>query len=409
MPSGRGLVVFGAGLAMWVAARVVGSAGMEVVGIGLVALPFLAGLFVRWGRTRLRIRRRLSDVRVTPGTRVTVRLDVENEAPVPSPFLLIEDRLPATLGRPARLVVSGLPGKTSHEVGYTVLPQTRGRYRLGPLTVDVADPFALTRQRLEFDDVEDLLVTPEIEDLVAAPDSGLGPNWGATRARQLFRTGEEYYTMRQYQLGDDLRRIHWPSVARTGDLMIRQDESSRRASGLVFLDNRGHALGQSHSPAFERAVSVAATLGVLLAQRGFSLRLGTTEAPPATVSEERFLDALAGISHASARSVGPSLAHLRTGASADTSLVYVASPPAPGELASLIRAGAGFGPKLVVLVHPVEPRTLPPARAAQLEGRATQANLAFTRAGWDCIVLTPTTLLKERWHAPRERPLAHSV
>ena len=121
-----------------------------------------------------------------------------------------------------------------------MLPQTRGRYRLGPLTVDVSDPFALTRQRMEFDELDDLLVTPEIEDLFSAPDPGLGPNWGATRARQLFRTGEEYYTMRQYQLGDDLRRIHWPSVARTGDLMIRQDESSRRASGLVFLDNRGH-------------------------------------------------------------------------------------------------------------------------------------------------------------------------
>jgi len=409
MPSGRGLVVFGVGLAMWVAARLVGSSGMEVVGIGLVALPFLAGAFVRWGHTRLRIRRHLSDVRVAPGTRVTVRLDVENASPVPSPVLLVEDRLPAALGRPARLVVSGLPGKGSQGVAYTVLPQTRGRYRLGPLTVDVSDPFALTRQRLEFDEIDELLVTPEIEDLFAAPDSGLGPNWGATRARQLFRTGEEYYTMRQYQLGDDLRRIHWPSVARTGDLMIRQDESSRRASGLVFLDNRGHALGQAHSPAFERAVSVAATLGVMLAQRGFALRLGTTEAPAATVSEERFLDALSGIGHASARSVGPALAHLRAGATADTSLVYVAAPPAPGELSSLIRAGSGFGPKLAVLVHPVDPQTLPPGRAAQLEGRATQATMAFARAGWDCIVLTPSTPLKERWHAPRERPLARSV
>ena len=189
MPSGRGLVVFGAGLAMWIAARIVGSSGMEVVGIGLVALPFLAGLFVRWGRTRLRIRRRLSDVRVPPGTRVTVRLDVSNEAPASSPFLMIEDRLPSALGRPARLVVSGLPAKGSQQVAYTVLPQTRGRYRLGPLTVDVSDPFALTRQRLEFDELDDLLVTPQIEDLLASPDSGLGPTWGATRARQLFRDG----------------------------------------------------------------------------------------------------------------------------------------------------------------------------------------------------------------------------
>ena len=87
--------------------------------------------------------------------------------------------------------------------------------------------------------------------------------------------------MRQYQEGDDLRRIHWPSVAHTGELMIRQDESSRRSSGLVFLDSRESALGQIHGPAFERAVSVAASLGVLLARGGFSLRLSTAESSPA--------------------------------------------------------------------------------------------------------------------------------
>jgi uncharacterized protein (DUF58 family) len=168
MPSGRGLVVFGAGLSMFAAARAVGSSGLEIVGIGLVALPFLAGLFVRWGRARLRVRRRLSDVRVQPGTRVTVRLDVENAAPSPSPFLLLEDRLPSALGRPARLVIAGLPAHGSQQAGYTVLPQARGRYRLGPLAVDVTDPFALTRQRIEFDDLDDLLVTPQIEDLAAS-------------------------------------------------------------------------------------------------------------------------------------------------------------------------------------------------------------------------------------------------
>jgi uncharacterized protein (DUF58 family) len=409
MPSGRGVAVFGAGLALWVAARIVGSPGMEVAGIGLIALPFLASAFVWWSRTQVTIRRRLTDVRVPPGTRVSVELEVENRSSVPTSFLLIEDRLPSTLGRPARLVVSGIPGRGTQRVSYTVLPQVRGRYRLGPLSVDVADPFALTRQRLEFDEREELLVTPEIEDLLGASDSPTGPSWGASRARQLFRTGEEYYTMRGYQEGDDLRRIHWPSVARTGELMIRQDESSRRANGLVFLDTRAQILGQSHGQAFERAVSVAATMGVLLARRGFGIRLATTEAPPSTVTEDRFLDALAGITHAQARSIGPSLSHLRAGASADTSLIFVSAPPAPGELGSLIRAGAGFGPKLAVLVYPVDPDTLPPERRNQLEGRATQAVMALTRAGWDPIVLPPSMRLKERWHAPRERPLAHSV
>lgn len=215
--------------------------------------------------------------------------------------------------------------------------------------------------------------------------------------------------MRPYQEGDDLRRIHWPSVARTGELMIRQDESTRRASGLVFFDSRAAALGRTHTQAFERGVSVAASIGVLLARRGFVLRLATTELPAAALSEDRFLDALTGISHAEARSIGPALAHLRSGSSPDASLVFVSAPPVPSELGGLIRAGAGFGQKLAVLIYPTDPGQLPPERQAQLEGRATQARLSLSRAGWDVIVLPPSMRLLERWHAPLERPLARTV
>ncbi len=77
----------------------------------------------------------------------------------------------------------------------------------------------------------------------------------------------------------------------------------------------------------------------------------------------------------------------------------------------MLRAGSAFGPKLAIVIHPVDPATASPAQGAQLEGRATQARLAFTRAGWDCLVLTPTTRLNERWHIQRdrERALAPSV
>jgi len=409
MLTGRGVAVFVAGLGLWVAARIVGSPGMEVVAIGLAALPFLAALIVSRGTRRVAVRRRLSDVRVVPGARVTVSIDVENRSPAPTSFMLLEDRLPPSLGRPARMVVSGIPGRGTQGVSYTVLPQERGRYRLGPVTLDLSDPFALTRRRMDFDEQEDLLVTPEIEDLAMSPDAASGSNFGASRARQLFRTGQEYYTMREYQEGDDLRRIHWASVARTGQLMIRQDESTRRANGLVFLDNRAVSLGQVRSPAFERAVSVAATLGVLLAHRGFSLRFGSAEAPATPMSEDGFLDALAAIGHESGRTIGPLLARLRAGASTDTSLVLVSGPPAAAELPPLIRSASGFGPKLAVLVYPVDPNTLPAERQVEMEGRATQARLALTRAGWDCIVLPPSMRLNQRWHTPQERPLARSV
>ncbi len=409
MLTGRGVTVFVAGLAMWVVARIVGSPGMEVVGVGLAALPFLAALLARRRRSRIATRRRLSDIRVVPGTRVTVTLDIENRSPSPTSFLLLEDQVPASLGRPARLVVSGIPGRGTLQASYTVLPQVRGRYRIGPLAVDVTDAFALTRLQMEFDEHEDLLVTPEIEDLERSPDPSAGMSFGSSRARQLFRTGEEYYTMRQYQEGDDLRRLHWASVARTGQLMIRQDESTRRASGLVFLDNRAAAVGQTHTAPFERAVSVAATLGVLLTRKGFVLRVSTADAPPTPVTEDRFLDTLAALGHSASRTAGPALTNLRAGAAADTSLVLVGGIPAPGEVTSTIRAASGYGPKLAVLIYPVDPQRLTAERLAELEGRATQARLALTRAGWDCILLPPSMRLNDRWHVPKERPLAHSV
>jgi uncharacterized protein (DUF58 family) len=401
--------VFVAGLAMWVVARIVGSPGMEVVGVGLAALPFLAALLARRRRSRIATRRRLSDIRVVPGTRVTVTLDIENRSPSPTSFLLLEDQVPASLGRPARLVVSGIPGRGTLQASYTVLPQVRGRYRIGPLAVDVTDAFALTRLQMEFDEHEDLLVTPEIEDLERSSDPSAGMSFGSSRARQLFRTGEEYYTMRQYQEGDDLRRLHWASVARTGQLMIRQDESTRRASGLVFLDNRAAAVGQTHTAPFERAVSVAATLGVLLTRKGFVLRVSTADVPPTPVTEDRFLDTLAALGHSASRTAGPALTNLRAGAAADTSLVLVGGIPAPGEVTSTIRAASGYGPKLAVLIYPVDPQRLAAERLAELEGRATQARLALTRAGWDCILLPPSMRLNDRWHVPKERPLAHSV
>jgi len=409
MLAGRGVAVVATALAMWLAARLLGSPGLEVVAIGIGALPLLAAGAAKRGARRLLVHRRLSEVRASPGARVNVSLELENRGPVATSFLLLEDRLPTPLGRAARLVIGGIRPGAREQASYSLVPQARGRYVLGPLVVDASDPFALTRLRLEFDERDELLVSPEIEDLGAAPDPSSGPSFGASRARQLFRTGEEYYTMRPYQEGDDLRRIHWPSVARTGELMIRQDESTRRASGLVFLDTRAAALGRTHTPAFERAVSVAASIGILLSRRGFVLRLGTTELPAAALSEDRFLDALTGISHAEARSLGPALAHLRAGSSPDTSLVLVSAPPVPQELAPLIRAGAGFGQKLGVLVYPNDPDRLPPERQAQLEGRATQARLSLTRAGWDVIVLPPSMRLVERWHSPLERPLARTV
>ncbi len=403
MASGRSLLVLACGLALWLAARLVGSPALHVVAAGLVALPFAAALFAQWGHHRLEVVRRLSDARVPPGQRVTVELEVVNRSAVSTSFLLLEDRLPASLGGPARLVLTGVPGRGTQRVSYTVVPRARGRYVLGPLRVDISDPFVLARLRMEIDLRDELTVTPEVERLAGQPGHPTGMGTGLSRARHLSRAGEDFYTMRPYQEGDDLRRIHWPSVARTGQLMIRQDQSSRRSSALILLDTRSAALGETRRPAFERAVSAAASLGVHLARSGFSLRLATVQSPPMPLSEEGLLELLAVVSHSTSRGLGQTLAHVQGEASADTTLVAVTAPPPPMELAALTRAGIAFGPRLAVLVYPVDPKTLPSERRATLEERATRARLSLTRAGWEVLLLSPSARLADAWLSIRPR------
>lgn len=405
----RGVSVTIAGAGMWVAARVFGSPGLEVVGIGMAALPVVAAVFLRWSNKPIQATRHLSEPRVTPGTRVTVRLDVTNPAPATTSFLLLEDRLPPALGRPARLVVTGVGPRGTQRVSYSIVPQTRGQFGVGPLTVDRTDAFGLARRRVVVEHRDELVVTPEIEDLRPPTDAASATSVGTARSRQLLRSGEEYYTMREYQEGDDLRRIHWASVAKTGTLMIRQDEASRRAGGLLFLDSRESVLGPARSPAFERAVSCAASVGALFARNGYAVRLGADELAIQPVTETRFLDLLAGLSHGRSRTLARALTQLRLAGSADMSLVFVGAPPPPQELPQLVRAGGSFGPKLAILVHPVDPATAPESRRAQLESRATQAHLSLIRAGWDCVVLSPTMRLRERWHTPRARLSASSA
>jgi len=404
----RGIAVALAAVGMWVAARILGSAGLETVAVGLLLLPFIAALFVRWGTRTIHVKRHLSDPRVSPGSRVTVRLDVMHEGAAKPSFLLLEDRLPPSLGRPARVVVAGSARALQH-VSYTIVPNARGRYLIGPMAVDRTDAFGLSRRRVLLDGRDELLVTPEVEDLRAPTEATSVTNVGSARARQLLRTGEEYYTMRGYEEGDDLRRIHWPSVARTGELMIRQDEAARRAAGLIYLDNRESMLGPERGAAFERAVSCAASIGALFTRNGFALRLGLDEMPIATVDEDAFLDLLAGVRPGRGRSLGRVMTGLRLAGAQDTSLVFVGAPPPPQDLPPLVRAGGSFGPKLAVLVHPLDPETEPEARRSQLVSRATQAHLTLVRGGWDCLILSPSLRLRDRWHTPKAHRPASSA
>jgi uncharacterized protein (DUF58 family) len=401
MPTRRGWAAFGAGLAFWIGARFIGSDDLHMVAVGLTVLPFLATLFVQWNRVRLDIHRHLSAPRVHAGSRVVVTIDVANQGSITTPFLLLEDALSPTLGKPARLVVTGVPSGAGQKVSYSVVTRHRGRYTIGPLSISISDPFGLARVKIQTQSKNDLIVYPAVEELEAWTLGMQGAGSGESTVRHLFRSAAEFYTMREYVTGDDLRRIHWPSVARTGHLMIRQDESTRRSMATIFLDNRVGSLGLDASPGFEKGVSVAASIGRLLIQAGFAVRLATLDVEPTQVSETVLLETLAAVTTVRTRGIGDALTTLRSAARADTSLALVTAPPQGPELAAMSRIGSGFGRKLAVFIHPVSPSDLPQEARAELENRASVARGTLQHAGWEVFVIAPDGRLAETWRSSR--------
>ena len=201
-----------------------------------------------------------------------------------------------------------------------------------------------------------------------------------------------------YQEGDDLRRIHWPSVARTGELMIRQDESTGARAGWCSSTTASRRSGVRTRPGVRaRGLGRRRASGAARSQR---IRAAARHAGRAAGRDVR--GAVPGCarrrcSHAEIRSIGagprPPARRRLSGHVADLRLGAARAAELPVAVERRRHSGRSSRSDL-----PGGSGHRSPARRAQLGGRATQARLAFTRAGWDCLVLTPTMRLNERWH-----------
>ncbi|MEX1047817.1 MAG: DUF58 domain-containing protein [Actinomycetota bacterium] len=396
MPRARGSALLAAGISLLAVARLFGSPTMFTLGAGLVALPLVATLQNRLSRTRLSAARRLSASSVTVGEPVKVEIEVENGSVAASGVLLIEDGAPEALGNPARLVLSGVPARRKKRIAYSITPSTRGRFEVGPLQIETSDSFFLTRGRLRFEDMSRLVVKPAVEPLRAEAGRSFGAG-GEGSSGLPFRSSEEFWTIREYQIGDDLRRIHWRSVARSGKLMIRQDEAASTPSTTILLDTRNSALGRSGSPGFERAVSAAASVAIHMLRSGFSLRVATTESDPETVDDSTALEILAGLQDSPSSSLLPRLERIRRGTGAGSAFIVVTAPPTPPEIAELSRAASDFAPRTAVLVYPADLQSLSPGARETLRGRASVAERSLSRAGWSVFVIGPSDRLRDIW------------
>jgi uncharacterized protein (DUF58 family) len=272
----RGRAFAAAGVTAVVCAVLLGQPALTRVGVLLVALPLITAFFVGRSRYRLALVRTVQPQIVPAGQPARVRLTITNEGRTPSGALLLEDQVPYVLGSRPRFVLEGIAHGWRRHITYQVRSDIRGQFQIGPMSVRVSDPFGLVELGRAFRTTVPLTVTPRTVPLPTIPLGGGWTGSGDNRPRAFATGSAEDVTVREYRHGDDLRRVHWRSSARIGELMVRREEQPWQSRATLFLDNRvvvhrGHGIASS----LEAAVSAAASIAVHLSHRGFMVRLVT--------------------------------------------------------------------------------------------------------------------------------------
>lgn len=138
-------------------------------------------------------------------------------------------------------------------------PQRRGIVRIGPVSTVRSDPIGLLRREHAFDDTHDLYVHPRTVTLPST-SAGLIRDLDGRPTRRLVDADMSFHAIREYAPGDARRQVHWKSTAKTGRLMVRQYEESRRSRMAVVLSLADAEYGSDDE--FELAVSAASSLAL---------------------------------------------------------------------------------------------------------------------------------------------------
>jgi uncharacterized protein (DUF58 family) len=382
----RGWLLLGFGFATWAIGRLVGVGELLQVAIGAGTLCAGALVWTRVGRQSLEASRTLSRPWVHRGEPVELTITVRNPNPVPSPQMLISQTFPKPQQDLTGLV-AGIRPRSEREITYSFTPPRRGRYRLDALRLTFTDPFGAARISKEINDETIYVVFPAVEPLPSLLEA-VSTRPGSRTRRAPALHGEDFFGIREYEIGDDPRKVHWPSSARTGTLMVREDEAGGRQLVNVFLDDRSSSYKTSE--AFEYNVEAAASIVSLYAKEGFAIRLGRASGPGIPIGRgsghyRKLLEELAIVAPGKSR---PDVFGVLARGRREGTLVILSGGISGEEAQTIARTVRGHNDVILILAPE---RKVKPPEAAMLVGAGvrliTPAPGESLRAAWTAAML----------------------
>ena len=273
----RGLTTRGWGL-------VAGATGMagcallfgipELYGIAAAAFALVgtARLWVSRRRWNLRVMRAAHPSRVPAGREARVKLSVTNLDSRPSPPVLAADPFDGGK-RWARFAIAPLGAGEQRTASYRLPTSQRGVFRLGPLELEAVDPFGIARTTQDGGPDATVTVHPAFEALPLHMLASVSELDSSEPVPTVGRGGNEFFSLRPYDPGDDLRRVHWPSSARVDDLVVRQPDTRRQTRMTVYIDLRVRV---HDSVSLEAVLSAGASIALSGLSEGLQVRVATS-------------------------------------------------------------------------------------------------------------------------------------
>ena len=291
MISTRGWAALGAAAALVLLYVGFGEPELLAGGVFLMAAVAAGTLIVRRSRPDADLSRHITPLRLHEGDRARVEIRIHARRPLRP--LIIEDEV-SRLGR-ARFATTRAGRNSTVSAHYEIVCRPRGVYQIGPAELIISDPLDLAAVRATTGGVDRLVVFPAIEALEGYPTTrGHDPSVQSAHPSHAPSGGDDFFTLREYRQGDDLRRVHWPSSAKRDELMIRQLEIPWQSRALVLLDARAKA----HTPeGFEHAVRGAASVLHHFYGGGYipQLWVGDTSRLPGPAAYELAMEKLAAV------------------------------------------------------------------------------------------------------------------
>ncbi|MFG2012217.1 DUF58 domain-containing protein [Micromonospora sp. NPDC048868] len=338
-----------------------------------------AVLSAAW-RPRLEVTRSADPDRVARGEPAAMTLTVRNAGRLRAASLVAEDRcgdrsVPVPLLRLR-------PGRDT-TVRYEVPTARRGVVPVGPLRVTRRDPLGLVALARPYGGTVPVWVHPRVHPLNAVP-TGAGRSLDG-RVDKVPHGSITFDSLREYVVGDELRRVHWRTSARVGELMVRENVDTSLPRIVVLLDNRAAAhpaRPDGVAESFESACEAAASVLVAAYREDLPVVLLLVAPEPAggDAAAQGPLDRLAAAELADGGDLQPATGRLRRERLGDT-LVFLTGPGGRDDLGTVGGLRAAYPSVVVGVFGATEPA---PSGAAGLVVIDAADGAAFA-AEWDGV------------------------